>query len=233
LSDREAQKRRAAERAVDFVESGMKLGLGTGSTARHVLEVIADRRRAGKLQDIVGVPTSEATARLARELGIPMSSLDDLQELDLGIDGADEVDPELNLIKGLGGALLWEKIVAAACRRFVVVVDDSKLVQRLGQKAPLPVEVVPFAWSTHLRAFAELGAQPSLRTDSSGAPFVTDGGHHIIDLKFPTGIIDAFAVDAELHLRPGVVETGLFLDMTDHVVIAGKEEVTILQRALR
>lgn len=231
MSDREAQKRRAAERAVDFVESGMKLGLGTGSTARHVLEVIAERRRAGKLKDIVGVPTSEATARHARELGIPLSSLDDLVELDLGIDGADEVDPELNLIKGLGGALLWEKIVAAACKRFIVVVDESKLVQRLGQKAPLPVEVVPFAWSTHLRAFEELGAVPALRTNGTGAPFMTDGGHHIIDLKFPTGITDAFAVDAELHLRPGVVETGLFLDMADRVVVAA-EDVTILQRGL-
>ena len=114
-----------------------------------------------------------------------------------------------------------------------MVVDDSKLVQRLGQKAPLPVEVVPFAWSTHLRAFAELGAQPTLRRDASDAPFITDGGNHIIDLKFPTGINDAFAVDAELHLRPGVVDTGLFLDMTDHVVIAGTDDVTILQRPLR
>jgi len=147
----------------------MKLGLGTGSTARHVLEVIAERQRAGQLKDIIGVPTSEATGRHARELGIPLSSLDDVLELDLGIDGADEVDPELNLIKGLGGALLWEKIVASACRRFLVVVDDSKLVQRLGQKAPLPVEVVPFAWSTHLRAFEDLGAHPMLRTNGSGA----------------------------------------------------------------
>ena len=210
----------------------MKLGLGTGSTAHHVLEVIAERRRAGKLKDIVGVPTSEATARHARELGIPLSSLDDLLELDLGIDGADEVDPELNLIKGLGGALLWEKIVASACKRLVIVVDESKLVQRLGQKAPLPVEVVPFAWSTHLRAFEDLGAHPALRTNGTGAPFITDGGHHIIDLKFPAGITDAFAVDAELHLRPGVVETGLFLDMADRVVIAAPDDVSILQRGL-
>ena len=233
MSDREAQKRRAAEKAVELVESGMRLGLGTGSTARHVLEVIAERRRAGKLQDIVGVPTSDATARQARELGIPISSLDDTPELDLGIDGADEVDGELNLIKGLGGALLWEKIVATACRRFVVVVDESKLVQRLGQKAPLPVEVVPFAWSTHMAAFASLGAEPALRLNSDGKPFITDGGHQIIDLKFPDGIVDPYAIDAELHLRPGVVETGLFLDMADYVVVARAEDVSMFQRPLR
>jgi len=233
LSDREAQKRRAAEKAVELVEPGMRLGLGTGSTARHVLEVIAERRREGKLQNVVGVPTSEATARHARELGIPISSLDDTPELDLGIDGADEVDGELNLIKGLGGALLWEKIVASACRRFVVVVDESKHVQRLGQKSPLPVEVVPFAWSTHLPAFESLGAEPTLRLNSQGKPFITDGGHQIIDLKFHEGIVDPYAIDAELHLRPGVVETGLFLDMADYVVVARSEEVSLFQRSMR
>src|SRR5688572_11530128 len=171
----EQLKRAAAERAVALVEDGMKLGLGTGSTARHVLQVIAERRNRGELAGIVGVPTSRATEDLARELGIPVSTLDQTQSLDLAIDGTDEVDPELNLIKGLGGALLWEKIVASAASRFVIVCDESKLVQRLGDRAPVPVEVVPFAYQIHVPFLEELGGKPRLRERDGGMPFVSDG----------------------------------------------------------
>ena len=161
LSHTEQLKRAAAERAVALVESGMRLGLGTGSTARHVLDVIGERLREGSLTGIVGVPTSTATYDYAQTLGIPLGTLDDHPRLDLAIDGADEVDPHLQLIKGLGGALLWEKIVESASSRLVIVVDESKLVARLGDRTPLPVEVVPFGWRSHVEFFHELGAEPT------------------------------------------------------------------------
>lgn len=230
MSDKEAQKRQAAQRAVELVEDGMKLGLGTGSTARHVLQVIAERRARGELRDIVGVPTSRATEDLARELGIPTGTLEQFPSLDLGIDGADEVDPFLDLIKGLGGALLWEKIVASACARFVVVVDDSKLVETLGSKSPLPVEVVPFGWSTHLEFIRALGAEPTLRKTPDGQPFVTDGGHYILDCAFRHGITHAKEVEAALRSRAGVVETGLFIDMATTIVVSGASGVAVMER---
>ncbi|MGH7471324.1 MAG: ribose-5-phosphate isomerase RpiA [Longimicrobiales bacterium] len=229
MSEREALKRRAAERAVELVQDGMKLGLGTGSTARHVLQVLAERQSRGELRNIVGVATSAATAQQARDLGITMRALDDVGSLDLGIDGADEVDGDLNLIKGMGGALLWEKIVAAACARFVVVVDDSKLVSRLGTKGPLPVEVVPFGWTTHIQAFQQLGARTLLRRASDGSAFRTDGGHHIIDCAFPQGITDAYGLQAQFKNRPGVVETGLFLELASAVVVAYTNGVHVLE----
>jgi len=230
LSDpRETQKRQAAERAVDLVEDGMALGLGTGSTARHVLAVLAERRNRGELKGIVGVPTSTATADLARELGIPITTLDARTQLDLGIDGADEVDPRLDLIKGLGGALLWEKIVASACARFVVVVDDSKLVDRLGTRAPLPVEVIPFGWRTHLHFLDDLGARAELRMKGDD-PFITDGGHYILDCAFPEGIADPVLIESALRARAGIVDTGLFLGMAETIVIAGSTGVEVRQR---
>jgi ribose 5-phosphate isomerase A len=226
--DREAQRRAAAERAVEYVESGMRLGLGTGSTARHVMDVIGERLQAGSLRDIIGAPTSRATFDYARRVGIPLAQLDDLQRLDLAIDGADEVDPQLDLVKGLGGALLWEKIVESAADRFVVVVDESKLVQRLGEKAPIPVEVVPFGWRTLLPFFESLGAQPELR-HADGAPFLTDGGHYIVDCAFDHGLEDAGAAAHALRSRAGVVESGLFIGMATAVVVAGAE-VRVLER---
>lgn len=230
MREREQQKRAAAERAVTFVESGMRLGLGTGSTARHVLDVIAEQLRAGVLRDIAGVPTSRATADYAKTVGIPLLDLDDVQRLDLAIDGADEVDPRLDLIKGLGGALLWEKIVESAADRFIVVVDESKLVPRLGESAPVPVEVVPFGWRMLLPHFEALGARPELRVMADGAPLITDGGHHIIDCRFDGGIDDTVATERLLRARAGVVETGMFIDMATVVVVAGAE-VRTLERA--
>jgi ribose 5-phosphate isomerase A len=230
MSATEQLKRRAAERAVELIEDGMLLGLGTGSTARHVLEVIAQRRRAGELSHIRGVPTSRATQALATELGIPLATLDDHPHLDLAIDGADEVDPDLNLIKGLGGALLWEKIVATAAERLVIVVDESKIVERLGDRAPIPIEVVTFAWTTHLSFMADLGGKPQLRKQVSGEPFVTDGGHYIIDCAFQDGLSDPWRFEMELQQRPGIVESGLFLDMAESVFVAAEAGVNVLAR---
>jgi ribose 5-phosphate isomerase A len=231
LSDTDARKRRAAERAAALIQDGMRLGLGTGSTARHVLDVIGERIAAGTLRDIVGVPTSRATEAYASELGIPLASLDVLDRLDLAIDGADEVDPALDLIKGLGGALLWEKIVESAADRLAIVVDDSKLVERLGERAAVPVEVVPFAWKAQLRHMRELGAEPRLReVEGEGTPFVTDSGHYIVDCSFPHGVADPIGFEATLRARPGIVETGLFLGMATDVFVAGVEGVRHLKR---
>lgn len=230
MNEQDQQKRKAAERAVELIEDGMKLGLGTGSTARHVLEVIAERRKAGLLRDIVGVATSKATSDYAQQLGIPIRALEDAPQLDLGIDGADEVDGDLNLIKGLGGALLWEKIVAAACDRFVVVVDETKLVQKLGTKGPLPVEVVQFGWSLHLPAIKSLGGRALLRRNKDGSGFITDGGHFIIDCAFGKGIAKPHELEAELKSRPGIVESGLFLDMASAVIVAGAGGTRVLER---
>jgi ribose 5-phosphate isomerase A len=229
VTDQDRQKRVAAERAVEYIEDGMRLGLGTGSTARHVLDVIAERRARGELVDLAGVPTSSATAEYAASLGIPLITLDAAAFLDLVIDGADEFDPSLDLIKGLGGALLWEKIVAAAARRFIVVVDESKRVSRLGTRAPVPVEVVPFGWRTQLDRCRAVGAEPTLRVGKDGTPLLTDGGHYIIDCVFPAGIADAAAVEHDLRRFPGIVETGLFLGMA-HVVIVAGATVEVLER---
>jgi ribose 5-phosphate isomerase A len=228
VSDQERQKRSAAERAVAFVHSGMRLGLGTGSTARHVLDVLGERLASGELTDIVGVATSRATTEYATKLGIPLASLDAQPELDLAIDGADEFDPEMNLIKGLGGALLWEKIVAAAAARFVVVVDESKRVRRLGERAPVPVEVVPFGWRTQLARMEATGAVPVLRAAADGRAFVTDGGHYILDCRFAGGVADAYVVEQQLLASAGVVDTGFFLGMATAIVVAG-ESVQVLE----
>ncbi|MEJ2503510.1 MAG: ribose 5-phosphate isomerase A [Gemmatimonadota bacterium] len=220
----------AATRAVELIEPGMKLGLGSGSTARLVIEALAARRRRGELQDIVGVPTSTSSRELAARLQIPLATLDEEPRLDLTIDGADEVDPELGLIKGLGGALLWEKIVASVTDRFVIVVDDGKLVDRLGSRSPLPVEVVPFGWQVQLPRLTELGAVPTLRLNHEGSPYVTDGNHYILDCGFAGGMEDPSGVEAALQAAPGVVETGLFLGMAETVVVAAPEGTRLLRR---
>ena len=219
MNDALAAKRDAAVRAVDLVESGMVLGLGTGSTAALVVEELWSRLDQGALRDIAGVPTSSVTAQQATELGIPLTTLEAHPELDLAIDGADEIDPEGNLIKGLGGALLREKIVATAATRLVIVGDESKLVKRLGTKSLLPVEVVQFAAGAHVDALRALGAEPAQRTQANGEPFVTDEGHFILDCRFPDGIADPAAVERALQSRAGIVETGLFLGMKPEVII--------------
>jgi len=229
LSTPEQLKRKAAERAAKYVESGMRVGMGTGSTARHFVDVVAERLRAGTLQDIVGVPTSRATEQHAREVGIPVATLDDEPRLDLTVDGADEIGPGLDLIKGHGGALLWEKLVAGASRRFVVIADGTKLVHRLGGRVALPVEVIAFGWSTHLPFLSRFGAEPVLR-EKDGRPVITDSGNYVIDCHFEGGIGDPVGVSTAFKARVGIVETGLFIGMADTAVIAVDDGLRVLER---
>jgi len=214
-----AAKREAAIEAASRVQSGMIVGLGSGSTAALAVAEIGRRLRAGGIESIVGIPTSVATQRQAADLGIPLTTLEEHPAVDLTIDGADEVDPRGQLIKGLGGALLREKMVATASRRMIVIVDGSKLVDRLGTRAPLPVEVVTFASGAHVGAIRSLGAEPQMRRSAGGEPYRTDEGHYILDCRFPDGIHDPHAVQAALKARPGVVETGLFLDLRPEVIV--------------
>lgn len=230
-SDPEALKREAAREALRRVRSGMRLGLGTGSTMAHFVSLLGEALAAGDLADIVAVPTSERTRDQAVSLGIPLEPLHVLQPLDLAVDGADEVDPELNLVKGLGGALLREKMVVQAARRFVVIADESKSVPRLGSRAPLPVEVVPFGWEAHVEPLRSRGFEPVLRRSDGDEPYRTDNGNFILDLRAPTGFEDPAALDDALHARAGVVETGFFLGMASEVVLAGAQGIRTVERS--
>lgn len=228
MSDLEILKSQAAARALDFVEPGMALGLGTGSTARWFVEMLGERVRAGL--KVVGVPTSEATRAQAERLRIPLTTLDERAELDLTVDGADEFDPDLNLIKGGGGALLREKIVASASRRMIVVADASKKVDRLGA-FPVPVEIVPFGLTATRRrldeAFAKLGLQPSIARRKRGdLDFVTDGGHAIFDCAFGA-IPDPPALAHTLDAIVGLVEHGLFIGLASAAIVATSAGVEI------
>ena len=222
-------KQQVAEHALQHVRSGTALGIGSGSTARYLVYGLAERLRDGRLHDIVGVPTSEATAGLCRELGIPLATLEERPRLDLAIDGADEIDPSLNLIKGLGGALLREKIVAASADRFIAIADDSKLVGQLGTRAPLPVEVITFGLPLATRRLADLGCTPVLRRAADGSPFRTDEGNAILDCRF-AGIADASALNAAINAIPGVVEHGLFINIASAALVAGAGGVTTMVR---
>ena len=223
-------KQAAAERGASLVQSGMVLGLGSGTTSALMVQAIGRKLREGTLRDIVGVPSSSAIAAVARESGVPLATLDERPALDLNLDGADEVDPNLDLIKGLGGALLWEKIVATAAREVVILVDDSKLVSRLGTKAPLPVEVVPFGWKSHLAFIVSLGGAPTLRLEPDGKPFVTDEGNYILHCRFEGGIADPAGLEAKLLGRAGIVGTGLFLGVAHRVIVGKAGGVEVLTR---
>lgn len=231
--DKENLKRLAAARALEEVRGGMKLGLGTGSTAKHFVELLGEKVRGGL--DVVGVPTSEATRADAERCGIQLSTLDEIDHLDLTVDGADEVDTRLDLIKGGGGALLREKIVAAASDRMIVIADESKWVDRLG-RFPLPVEVIPFGLAATRRAIekacAEVGAagELKLRAGKDGHAFVTDGGHWIVDAHLGQ-ISDAPRLAQYLSAIPGVVEHGLFIGIASTVVLAGAEGIRTVERA--
>jgi ribose 5-phosphate isomerase A len=222
-------RQRAAGQALTYVRSGMVLGLGTGATTAYFVDMLGEQLLSGALQDIVGVPTSERTAERAHAAGIPLSTLADHRRLDLAVDGADEVDPALNLIKGLGRALLREKIVEVHAERFVVVADESKLVTRLG-RGPLPVEVVPFGTPVHVRWLNTLGCRAELWLEEDGSPVVTDNGNHLARCWFPKGIDDPYALARTLADRPGILEHGLFLDMASTIVVAGSEGIQILER---
>jgi ribose 5-phosphate isomerase A len=213
-------KKQAAERAVEYVKSGMIVGLGTGSTTLFAVRRIGELLQAGELEDVVGVPTSEATAAEARRLRIPMTTLKDKPVVDITIDGADEVAPNFDLIKGGGGALLREKIVAQASRREVIVVDESKLSPALGTKCALPVEVIPFGWTPERDFLASLGAEVKLRQMVGGEPYVTDQGNWILDAGFGP-IDDPVTLAARLVARAGIVEHGLFLGLGTDVIVAG------------
>ena len=220
-------KRQAAQRSMEYVQDGMRIGLGTGSTAKFVLELLGERVRNEGLK-IVGVPTSHAAAALARSVGIPLVSFTEVQELDLGIDGADEVGPQLALIKGGGGALLHEKVVAAATREFIVVVGEGKVVPQLGA-FPLPVEVIPFAGPRVERQLQNLGAAPVLRFAGDG-PFITDEGNWIYDCHFGS-ISDPERTAAAIRAIVGVVEHGLFLNMATRVIVADGTGVSVIERS--
>jgi ribose 5-phosphate isomerase A len=217
----------AAESAAALVADGMVVGLGTGSTATFVVAVLGRRVQEGLR--IMGIPTSERTDAQARALGIPLCSLAEEPEIDLTIDGADEVEEgKLNLIKGGGGALLREKIVASASRRLAIIVDESKLVSQLGHKFPMPAEVVAFGWQSTARQLAQLGAKPQLRRGPDGEPFRSDGGNYILDCTFE-GIASVEALAEQLDHVVGLVEHGLFIGMTSEVHVAGADGVRVIK----
>ena len=218
-------KKMAGEKAAELVEDGMIVGLGTGSTVYYTIKKLGERVQSGL--HITGVPTSRATEKLARECGIPIADLNDTAQMDVTIDGADEVDPSLNGIKGGGGALLFEKLVAKASKRNIWVVDSRKMVQQLGA-FPLPVEVVPFGYKHLMKTFEREGLNPVLRM-KEGRPYVTDGGHYIVDIRLQTPDIGAFG--AWLDSITGVVEHGLFLGICDLVVIGKGGKVYTRNRA--
>lgn len=227
-------KKQAAWKAVEYVKSGMVVGLGTGSTAAFAVDRIGELLKSGELQNIVGVPTSERTKEQAEALGIPLATLDTQPKLDVAIDGADEVDPNLNLVKGRGGALLREKMVELASDQFVCIVDDTKLVDGLGgSKLAMPVEVVQFCWEYNLQRLQNLpevaGCAAKLRMEGD-KPYVTDNSNYIVDLYFEKPIKDAYAAAKAIEGLVGVVEHGLFMDMANVVIIAGGEGVVLKEK---
>jgi ribose 5-phosphate isomerase A len=229
--DRDQLKRASALRAIEEVEDGMVVGLGTGSTAAFVVEGLAVRVSGGLR--VVGIPTSERTAAQARRLGIPISTFAEHQRLDLTIDGADEVQlGSLDLIKGLGGALLREKIVAAASERLIIVVDQEKLVERLGEHTPVPIEVTQFGWQATAVALAKLGCIAERRYTAGEQPYLTDGGNYILDCRFGP-IADPAAIERQIAMTVGVVESGLFVARTSGVVVAMTTGVEFLNPPAR
>lgn len=221
------EKEAAARASLRFVHDGDIVGLGTGSTAVHLVRLLGERVRDGL--KIRGIPTGVQTRDLAASVGIPLTTLDEFQQIDVTIDGADEVDPKLRLIKGGGGALLREKIIGSASLKYVIIVDSSKQVPMLG-KFPLPVEVIPFAQALLAKKITALGASVRLRVNSSGKPFITDEGHHILDCHFGQ-ISDPDGLARELERMPGIVEHGLFIGMTDALLVGKGDTALELQRA--
>ena len=218
-------KKAAALKAVEFIRDGMVVGLGTGSTAKHLLMALGDQVRAGK--KLRGVPTSQETASLARESGIPLIDTDDRWEVDVAIDGADQVDRAFNLIKGGGGALLKEKIVAASAKQFIVMVDYTKQVSMLGGSFPLPIEVIPFGWGCTAREIEALTESRVVLRERNGVPFKTEAGHFIVDVHIDR-IDQPGKLETALNLIPGVVETGLFVGRTSLLIVGTPQGVHTL-----
>ena len=228
-------KIQAARRAMELVQDGMTIGLGSGSTSTFFVDLLGEKLRSGDLRRLRAVSTSEATAQRARSWGIPIIPLSSansggMPHLNLAVDGADEVDPDLNLIKGLGRALLREKVVEIHAERFIVIVDESKLVARLGTRGPLPVEIIPFEADVHVRWLNSLGCRAELWREDNGAPVVTDNGLFMARCWFEGGIPDPYVLARQLSQRPGIVEHGLFLDMANLVVVAGEQEIRVLEK---
>jgi len=228
-SDVEHFKRLAGEKAVERVKDGMVLGLGTGSSAKYATIKIGQLWQAGAITGIVGIPTSLDTEALAREFDIPLSTLDEHPVIDLTIDGADEIDPNLNLIKGLGGALVREKITEVATKYLIIVADSRKMVDKLGTRSPLSVEVTQFAWRHHSRWLANLGCKAVLRGGEDD-PYVTDNHNFILDCTFLDGIDDPAELDTILNNQPGIVGHGLFLNMADEVIVAGEDGIEVIRK---
>lgn len=214
--DLDSEKKRAALKAAEYVSNGMVVGLGTGTTSKHLIIALGERVRAGL--NIHAVPTSHDTAALARQSGIPLIDSDNAWMIDVAIDGADQVDPALNLVKGGGGALLKEKIVAAAAKRFIVMVDHTKLVPALGGSFPLPIEVVPFGWGSTARNIEQASGGKAVLRERNGVVFQTEAGHVILDLHMPE-INDPATLEIELNQIPGIVETGLFIGRTSILIV--------------
>jgi ribose 5-phosphate isomerase A len=222
-------KIQAAHRAVEFIESGMVVGLGHGSTAVHGVRRLAQLLQEGHLKDILGVPVSSVIQEEAQKLGIPLVTLEDHPVVDLTFDGADEVDPNLNVIKGGGGALLREKIVAQASRREIIMVDEFKLSPQLGTHWAVPIEVIPFGWITQVEFLESLDARVVVRQDANNEPFMTDQGNLILDSDFGP-IADPKSLSARLNERVGIVEHGLFLGLATDLIIAGRDGVRHIMR---
>ncbi len=220
--DLDQLKKSAATEAAQFIRNGMVVGLGTGSTAKHMIRVLGEQVRAG--MNLRGVPTSQETAALAKQAGIPLLDADNRWEIDVAIDGADQVDPQLNLIKGGGGALLKEKIVAASAKQFIVVVDHTKQVPILGGSFPLPIEVIPFGWGSTAREIESLTKSRVVLRERNGGPFLTEDGHFIVDVHLAR-ITQPGELETALNLIPGVVETGLFVGRTDVLIIGTPQGV--------
>jgi ribose 5-phosphate isomerase A len=228
-------KQKAARRALRYVKDGMVLGLGSGSTTRYFIDFLGEKLTQGLLQEIACVPTSHETTQRAQELGIPLVTIAEqspnalVPTFDLAVDGADEVDPHLNLIKGLGRALLREKIVEIHARKFIVIVDESKLVTQLG-RGPLPLEIAPFEALAQIRWLNSLDCQAELWLGEDSSPLITDNGNYLARCWFAEGIPDAYSLARLLADRPGIVEHGLFLDMADLVIIAGSDRIQEKER---
>lgn len=227
-SDPNQQKQRAADHAATYVQPGMVIGLGTGATATLFVHRLAARLAHGELTNIVGIPTSSQIENEAKRLNFPLTTLEEQPQIDLTVDGADEVDPQLNLIKGGGGALLREKIVAQASKREVIIVDEAKLSPVLGSKWHVPIEVIPFGWRTQVAYLTALGAKVVLRLDNAGAPFMTDQGNYILDSHFGQ-ITEPAALAHTLNQRVGIVEHGLFVKLAQEVIVGMDQGVRILK----
>jgi ribose 5-phosphate isomerase A len=225
-------KQQAARRALTYVKNGMVIGLGTGSTTTYFIHMLGEKVRLGGLNEIIGVPTSDVSAQLAEEQGIPLGTLAELapgQLLDLAVDGADEVDPDLNLIKGLGWALLREKIIESHAEKLLIIVDESKLVKQLG-RGPLPVEIVPFEAEIQVRWLESLSGRAELWLEEGGEPVITDNGNYLVRCWFQQGISNPYDLARLLADRPGIVEHGLFLDMADQVIVAAEDGIQVKER---